>query len=220
MSDLFGNHIVGFPTRRLIYYFSNISGSNAVSADRISQFAHTEYKCIFHDVEVHHGNIVKTTIQCVNDVELSASLMTEPLTVSFIPPSTSSARVEIIPKGKRLMINADYAENGVAVQDNLTCIQAQWFGFEDITGVSHYSYTLKNNASAILETMNTTSSLNTVELHGLSLKDGEVYTVEVKAINSGGVYSDPVNASVRTDSRQPKLTGTCRRGFQRGNNDI
>ena len=26
MSDLFGNHIVGFPTRRLIYFFSLVIG--------------------------------------------------------------------------------------------------------------------------------------------------------------------------------------------------
>ena len=198
--------------------FSNISDSEAVSADRRLPTGYIQYECLFNDVEVRHGSVLKTNIHCVNNVELSSSMMADPLTVSFNQPSTPSARVEIIPKSKGLINNADFSGDDTVVQDNLTCIHAQWFGFEDITGVSHYRLTLKNNESAILTSMNTTSSRNTVELHGLRLRDGQVYMVEVQAINNGGVYSDPVSASVRTDSRQPKLTGKFISGLPRNEN--
>ena len=183
------------------------SGSDVVLAVQSSPVTQTGYSCIFHNAPVRHGSVVKTNARCVNNVELSSSVAAEPLTVSFKPPSTTSARVEIIPKSQRLINSAAFGENGIVIQDNLTCIQAQWYGFEDITGVSHYWYTVKNNNSTILKMMDTNSRRSTVELHGLSLKDGDVYTVEVEAVNSGGVYSEPISASVRTDSRQPKLSG-------------
>ena len=183
------------------------SGSDVVLAVRSLPVTQTGYSCIFHNVTVRHGTVVKTNARCINNVELSSSVAAEPLTVSFNPPSTTSARVEIIPNSQRLINNAAFGENGIVIQDNLTCIQAQWYGFEDITGVSHYRYTVKNNNNTILKMMDKNNRHSTVKLHGLSLRDGEVYTVEVEAVNTGGVYSEPVSASVRTDSRQPKLSG-------------
>ena len=145
-----------------------------ILAVQSSPVMQTGYSCIFYDVPVRHGSVVKINTRCVNNVELSSSLVAEPLTVSFFPPSTSSARVEIIPKSESLINNAEFDENGIVIQANLTCIQAQWFGFEDVSGVSHYRYTVKNHNSTILKMMDTNNSHSAAELHGLSLKDGEV----------------------------------------------
>ena len=185
----------------------NISGEEVVLATQPSHITQTEYDCIFHDVHVRHGTLVKTSARCVNNVELVSSMAAEPLTVSFIPPSTSSARVEIIPKSERLVNYAEFDENEIVIQDNLTCIQAQWDGFEDISGVSRYMYTVKYNNRTVLKTADTTTSYNAIELQGLDLKDGDVYTVEVEAVNNGGVHSEPVRARVRADSTKPKLSG-------------
>lgn len=185
------------------------SGKNMMVGQQYKREAYSEFQCIFSDVEVYHGTLLVISVQCINNVELAASAKAEPVIVSFLSPSSSSAHVEIIPYGEHLVHLGELvspSQNEIVTQDNLTCIHAQWSGFYDRTDINHYNYTLAKNNLPFL--MDSTSTRNTnIELNGLNLTNGDVYTLEVVAVNSGGIHSEPVRASVMVDSRKPRLSG-------------
>lgn len=93
--------------------------------------------------------------------------------VSFLSPYSSSAQVDTLPYGERLvrfdgLFSPPY--NEIITQDNLTCILVQWFGFENRTGIVDYSYLLTKDNMTFLKGSTRIRHTN-IELKGLALTD-------------------------------------------------
>ena len=154
-----------------------------------------------------HGKTLYVKVHCINKIGLATIRISEGITVSIETPKIQHALVQFIPTLAQSRDHPHDLDDNVLLQSNKSRLQFYWTGFEDTSGIDHYEYRLASVNSR--NDWTTVGRRTAVTLDGLRLTDGEIYTVEVSAVNSAHLRSDAINASILVDGRSPRLTGTC-----------
>ena len=159
-------------------------------------------------LSVIHGRKLYSTVKCVNNVEYSSTKTSEPITVSFHEPDSEHAVVRFIPQsafGTLIMSTAIGYE--INVQCNKTHLEFSWEGFLDVSGINFYEYRLLSNNGQLTDWVNA-GKKTFASIDFVSLANGQNYTAEVRAVNTGNYRSRPISSSILIQSHGPQLTGT------------
>ncbi|XP_062581992.1 uncharacterized protein LOC134243764 [Saccostrea cucullata] len=151
-------------------------------------------------INATHGTKLVPEVVCVNELELQTTLRGGINIVSIEKPSLENARVEFVVPDPYFRIE------GVPVQSDTAIIEFRWFGFEDDSEIISYDVKLQKGSSIIQNWVNV-GRHDYASFSNLILRDAEIYTVFIRARNSGGWISPALNASVRIDVQRPVLTG-------------
>ena len=168
--------------------------------------AQTHTSCESDALNLSHGQKVFLNLKCFNNVGLYKEIVADPLTVSIEPPSTYNAAITFNPQNKE--VNWQMTRTGstlLPIQSNYSCLEFKWDGFEDLSGISHYEYRVHQRGRAVLNEWVQTEK-DMTKLLDIDLKSGEVIA-ETRAINTGLLKSDSVNASLFVARFPPRLTG-------------
>lgn len=164
--------------------------------------------CEFRNIRFQNGDRFVVKVVCVNKVELSRELVSDPLTVSRNPPNTENAEVNIISSDRFIR---SFTFNGMNmtncyIQSDTSQVKLEWFGFEDRFDIDHYEYRLRHASEIILDWKDARKRTMSY-INGLSLTSGELYAIDVRAESFGNHVSDPVTSTLLIYSGEPKLTG-------------
>ena len=165
---------------------------------------------MFGNVSVVHGDVIHATVRCVNHVELMTEETSVPFTISVEKPVSELAKVEFISPDDRSLSDpreqiAGVSDGRMFVQSNLTCLQIQWSGFTDVSGVEQFQYRILDHDKVVKPWTGTGRETMTL-VNNRPLQRGDVYTAEVRAANIGGYVSDSASARM-VIGRSPALTG-------------
>ncbi|XP_061166364.1 uncharacterized protein LOC133175283 [Saccostrea echinata] len=152
-------------------------------------------------INATHGTKLVPEVICVNEVELQTTLQGGINIVSIEKPSLENARIEFLVPDPYFRIES------VPVQSDTTRIDFRWFGFEDDSEIISYDCKLQRGSS-IIQNWISVDRHDYASFSNLVLRGEEIYTVFIRARNSGGWISPALNASVRIDLQQPVLTGS------------
>lgn len=164
--------------------------------------------CEFRNITFRNGDRFVVKVVCVNKVELSQELNSNPVTVSRDPPNTKNVEVNIISSDRFIR---SFTLNGINItncyiQSDTSQVKLEWFGFEDKSDIDHYEYRLRHESEIILDWMDARKRTMSY-INGLSLTSGELYSIDVRAESSSNHVSDPVTATLLVYRGEPKLTG-------------
>jgi hypothetical protein len=160
-------------------------------------------QCVFANLHISHGEVIFPIVRCVNNVELSSTAVHDGLVISYKSPDSTDAGVHIIPNNRFAWMSPKALD---ICQGNHSTLKLHWEGFNDLSGIQHYECRVLQDQSPLMDWRDVGKRTG-VEWDDLHLLDGLAYTVQVRAGNSGRMYSAPVNASIRIDGTQPILTG-------------
>lgn len=172
--------------RRYWYSIGTTAGaSNTVTwSDNATSTAVTRNGLGLADGQIYYFNVVaENRAGLLSDVTSSNGQI-----VDASPPSTGGASVSDGPN-----VDINFASSS-------TTLSANWAGFaEPHTGITKYWYSIGTTAGA----SNTVSwtdngAATSVTRIGLSLMDGQIYYLSVKAVNSAGLISAAVNSNGQT----------------------
>ncbi|XP_053399195.1 uncharacterized protein LOC123556900 isoform X2 [Mercenaria mercenaria] len=168
--------------------------------------------CESNEIQISHGQHLYLNLKCVNNIELSTMIFTEPLVASIEKPDTYSAVLAFVPQNEESSEYMSRVGSHFPIQSNHTCLELKWVGFEDLSGIDYYEYRLTQSGHAIF-TYWTKTYRNFVQVADVDMESGEI-NAEVRAINAGSFISESVNASLLVVRHAPRLTATITR---RGN---
>ncbi|XP_060074391.1 uncharacterized protein LOC132554109 [Ylistrum balloti] len=145
-----------------------------------------------------HGSMISAEVTCSNDADLKKILSVGPKLITYFPPdinnaaiyvntlAETSSEVPVIPPGSPLIFS--------------------WGEFDDSYGIQTYSYRVLQG-DQVTKDWEDTEMRTYVSVEDVSLKNNNLYIVEVTACSKDGIYSKAINASVLVTGDAPVLTG-------------
>ncbi|XP_062573120.1 uncharacterized protein LOC134235054 [Saccostrea cucullata] len=162
----------------------------------------TTTSCVLSNLDLKHGTRIYVSVRCTNGVELRNSKTHGPVVISYNRPENLASEVFFLPSN---YISIKHKESALPTQSNKSQICFGWKGFEDVSGVLEYETQIKKGQSIIQRWKSVGAKTYTsVYINGA---DGDVYRAEVRAVNVGGLASEPSNKTIKVDGRAPKLSG-------------
>ena len=162
--------------------------------------------CIMEVLQVNDGVVLYPTVKCINNVQLSSHSNIEPLTISYMKPSSVSASLNFIPNN---VMSADHEASANVVQSNSTYVTFNWEGFYDNTGTLEYETQISSTENILYPWSNNRGKTFRSHLIRANAKVVHEIMVEVRSRNAGGKMSDVVNNTICIQAAKPSLTGTC-----------
>lgn len=187
---------------------SSVAGSVPYSENILpSTESLQQYRFISDSIKVAHGSRLYANVKCINNVQLATMAVSDPVVVSVTRPSNANARVCFVPISQyELTVRTDSCKDKNGIQSNRSSVQFFWDGFADTSGIDHYEYRLSTTLGHLTYWTKVVGG-RFISLDSLDLYDDHVYTVEIRAVNSGLIRSNPINATLLIEGRVPQLTG-------------
>ncbi|XP_078585869.1 uncharacterized protein LOC144867679 [Branchiostoma floridae x Branchiostoma japonicum] len=172
----------------------------------ISHFQPTEYMSSSSENltgQIHHGQTIYTTVRCYNHAGLEAQAVTDGVTLVTNPPDSTAARLRVAPVSQTLFPAEEKYQN---VDEELRFF---WEGFRDEAGIDHYEFSIDGSDNYTHTWISAGLRGETsATLTGLGLKSRHTYTVYCRAVNKGGLVSDPVWTNVTIETDRPLVNGS------------
>ncbi|XP_061178129.1 uncharacterized protein LOC133186811 [Saccostrea echinata] len=162
----------------------------------------TTSSCVLSNLDLKHGTRLYVSVRCTNGVELRDSKTHGPVIISYNRPENLASEVFFLQSNYFLI---KHKEPALTTQSNKSQICFGWKGFEDVSGVLKYETRLMKGQAIIQKWKSVGDKTYTsIDINGA---DGDVYKAEVRAVNSGGLASEPTNSTIKVDGRAPRLSG-------------
>ncbi|XP_071093296.1 uncharacterized protein [Haliotis cracherodii] len=153
--------------------------------------------CELKNISAPHDSVLYVWARCINNVNLETVIKSQPLHLVNPPPALLQNSLKVIVDNKipfpsKVQAYTDRVE--FAWQEANT----PWIGTYECRLLEH-GKPVANWVSTGKKTYAT--------LDGLSLRDGHVYDIQVRAVNAGSQYSNVLNSTIAVESRSPSTTG-------------
>lgn len=172
----------------------------------------TNNSCTSDRLSLLHGTTVYVNVKCVNNIEMSNQTYASSI-IATEPTNANNAMLQFInpdvesPQMTASLVRQIYVPRHlIYTQSNHTCLQFEWTNFDDDAGVAQYEYRLLQKDVTVVDWSSTRKHTMT-SLCGPHLVSDNIYTAQVRAINSGKFVSDSVDGDVLICSDEPKLSG-------------
>ena len=160
-----------------------------------------ESELLVNDLYVIDGTMLYASVQCLNNIGLTTTIVSRPVFISIEPPRISGLDITIIPSSVYQVVEPE-----VAVQSNLSTLQFTWDSCADDASVPGYEYRLSSMTKRLIHWTDT-GKKNFISAHGLNLEDSQWYSAEVRAMDEYGVRSNIINSTILIENSEPTLTG-------------
>ena len=148
-----------------------------------------------------HGTTVYSTVICSNGGELTSSAHTDGVTVVYQAPSSEGAYMSITsPSHIQYPSRHGYLPTAA--------LAVRWDGFaESASTPLEYEVGLLEEGSTSHVNWTNLSTAKMLSLSDLELAENVTHMIRVRAVNLGGVASDPVATNFSISSSPPQDTG-------------
>ncbi|XP_077997650.1 uncharacterized protein LOC144450798 isoform X2 [Glandiceps talaboti] len=151
---------------------------------------------------VSHGVTLYTMVKCYNYAGLQTQITDDGVTIVTEQPDASHAVVTLTTSSM-----THYPTQG-SHQPQTNLINIAWQGFQDITGIKHYQFSVHGeDIQTDWYDVGHNGQLFTV-FKGLHLMSYQVYQVYLRAVNFGGFHSDTAVANITIETENPITMGT------------
>ncbi|XP_067670383.1 uncharacterized protein [Haliotis asinina] len=156
--------------------------------------------CELKNIHVPLDTVLYVWTRCINSVNMDTVIRSGSLRLAYYPPALPLGSLKVLVDN---MISSGFAPSNV--QPYTDRIEFSWQD-TDTPWVGSYECRLLEYGRPLAHWVST-GKKTYATLDGLSLHDGQVYDIQVRAVNDHGRYSNILNSSVTVDSRSPKATG-------------
>lgn len=158
-----------------------------------------------YDYSVLLGHVIYTTLTCENNAGLSSTKSSDGVRISNLPPSTSTAEVEIIP-----VTSTEY-NSREGFQGVTNTMKIKWSGFTDSIGVETYQVNYQDTKS---ESMFFPANQEMLYTHftKMSMTDS-VQTIGLQAMNKLFLKSSSVFTNISVDATPPQINAAKKLGI-------
>ncbi|XP_070572874.1 uncharacterized protein [Ptychodera flava] len=152
---------------------------------------------------VHHADTVYCSIRCKNSVGLFSYGVSRGVTLVKEAPHSHDATLRVVTSSPTVY---DARENH---QTKVNSITIAWDGFSDLSGISHFECKLLGDTKEATQAWRSVgvAGETTAVMTGLSLKSYKTYQVQLRAVNYGGLKSEPTTSDVIIETCPPYRTG-------------
>jgi hypothetical protein len=151
---------------------------------------------------LNHGATVYSTVVCSNRGGLFSSAYTDGVTILYQPPSADEAYVSITSPSY-----VQYPSRGGYLPTPALIVQ--WDGFAESAGTPLLYEVQVQEGDGMPLNWTGVSTAKALLLSDLELSENTTHMIQIRAVNLGGMASDPVGASFFIASDTPEDTGTC-----------
>lgn len=151
---------------------------------------------------LQHGVRVYSTVTCSNRGGLTSTAYSDGVTILYEPPSSDNASLSI----SSPIFTAYAPLQGYMPSPDTTL---RWDGFAESAGTAlAYEVRVLEEGPVGLGNWTSVSSAKMLTLRDLDLaENATTHNIEIRAVNLGGVVSDPIRASFAIISTSPEDTG-------------
>ncbi|XP_053382169.1 uncharacterized protein LOC128549491 isoform X2 [Mercenaria mercenaria] len=171
--------------------------------------------CESNKLQLSHGQRLHLNLKCINNIQLSTKISTDPLVASIQKPNAYTAVLDFVPQNEESSEYVSQVGSKFPVQSNHTCLSLKWHGFQDLSGIDHYEYRLSKTGPSLSINW-TETDRDVIQVADVNVESGEI-TAEVRAINKGSFKSEAINASIVVARYAPRFTGRTAKIKRRGN---
>ncbi|XP_067670393.1 uncharacterized protein [Haliotis asinina] len=168
--------------------------------DRKWETSQSYTHCELHHIPARHDTVLYAWVRCINNVNMDTVIRSEPLHVVYHPPALPLGTLKLLVDNQ--MSSESLQSN---VQGYTDHVEFAWQdeGSSDIRG---YECRLLEHGTPVAD-WTSMGQKTYAALDGLSLQDGHIYDIQVRAVNNRAQYSNVLNGTVTVDSRSPLTTG-------------
>ena len=186
----------------------------AEAANHQFQPADTVNTCSSEILYMEHGMQTFVRVLCVNNVELAAEKVSS-ARAAFAPPSSEDGQIWFVDQNS-LGVTHGAVRPSIRLPDgtttslysNCTCMNFEWSGFRDVTGIESYEYRVVRNETTMIAWTNTVGVKTAGSVCRMqSMGSGEVYKFQLRAVNGIEENSLPASANVLVECNKPMLQG-------------
>ena len=151
---------------------------------------------------LEHGARVYSTVVCFNRGGLASSASSDGVTVLLSPPSSDNAYLSV-----GSPVYTAYTPQGGYLPS--PAVSFGWGGFWEPAGTPLlYQVRVLEGGEAALANWTSVSFARTLYVDDLRLPENVSHTIQIRAVNLGGVASPAVQSTFVIDSSPPEDTGT------------
>ncbi|XP_046569939.1 uncharacterized protein LOC124278266 [Haliotis rubra] len=156
--------------------------------------------CELQNIPARNDAVLYAWVRCINNVNMDTIIRSDPLHVVYHPPA--------LPLGSlKLLVDNQISSGSLPsnVQGYTDHVEFAWQD-ADSGGTQSYECRLLEHGTPVADWVSM-GQKTYATLDGLSLQDGHMYDIQVRAVNSRAQYSNVLNSTVKVDSRSPLTTG-------------
>ncbi|XP_046569942.1 uncharacterized protein LOC124278267 [Haliotis rubra] len=156
--------------------------------------------CEIKNIPAPQDSVQCAWVRCINNVNMETVIRSEPLHVTYRPPS--------LPVGSLNIFVDNQISPGLLPTNTQAYTDHVGFAWQgaDTPWVRTYECRLLEHGAPVADWVST-GKKTSATLDGLRLHDGHVYGIQVRAVNDRAQYSNVLNSSVVVESRSPVTTG-------------
>lgn len=187
-------------TASLLLFTGSLPGATDIQPYRVVSNSTTSAHSDDLSPHLSHGTTVYSIVHCLSGAGRYSNAYSDGVTILMNPPNSSSAVVTIdSPEMTQYDIILGYLPS-----NRLTLY---WSGFFDEAGTPLY-YQLRVTNSSLTGSWEDLRALRQISVDQLPSNQSEG-VIQLRAVNLGGVWSEPVNREFIILSTPPLVTGKC-----------